>query len=1141
MASKNTKKIHLAERINRNWKRELLTYPLRFEAGQCHPSSICLIGPNGPLACQLSDVVYDENGFAKSAMLSFLTDLSPLSEKTFTVEYSSSPGMKSRCPDTDLAVRNAGDMIEIVNDVTGVRVVGGEAHFSEPLSSTETPGPVMALRASDSSWFGSSALYGSRKVTGYRSEIEAAGPVFVKISVTYCMEDGDDIALRLTLVAETEAVFFESDSAKHHPDDGIFINLSDDYESPILSVIGEYERNKWGLEQDDIGHIDLLGESAGDIYWLVPWEDWFDGTTRTVFSLRSPNSDTVLSIGSIDPAAWNDVAWGRDEERHRFPFVPSSHWDLRLFKAMPLAKTSSGDIGLRCSAHLGRRKWFIGMVPKVDDPDRCYLNAVALHDSRWGCQTLNIVKDYVLDWQQEECSIHPCLYVSRKDVRDVRRHLGSVADIEGRFSRTYRNDENESYALRGRKLIQHMVDSAYLTVRHLMTLEQNFNKFDLMRHSILLTNMYDSLMGTDELSKADRSLLRAQIAFLGYRLDSPYVWDLERGFAGDPNNMHLSFNCSLGLVACVIHDHPMARRWAEKARWWIDKRLDQYVCDNGVWIIENMYYAEVSLSVVLPFAIAAQRVGFCDFLANKKLREWVLYIVKQLTPPNPQHGGFRTQPPDTVQDRDTRNAIAGVVAKVAAEFDPVLSRELQWAWIQQGCPIGISDNRFGGFDELIIDRSLPGSEAPDWRSESFPTASVMLRHGVGDPNEWYLALPICDRPFPDYYLPLPGGVSMFGLGQPLGKVTASSYGESYFTNGVSLARAVDNYDERARVRGYYGANRITEFSALPRQDYVIAEFHLDDPMSVRPPYDEQLLPLPYWPEPLNSVVAGGVLWQRQILFVKGSCADDVSYWLFRDTVTGSEPTMWTMWNLSEAILPTAVALDRDAVIADSPGQQLTSARQLDGDRFTAIGQFGVDVDFYVASPLETPRSTLRWGYDDSGQSEYQDLLHLQQNGSGAYYVALIPRLPDEASPEFETLGDGLVIRVRGSFGMDLSFLSAEDAKVDADNAHFVGTAASIQVRTNEQVLSLASAGEVHYESYGLICESAVSAVFTHGGICLTTLDEGIEPASVFICLPENLRPTSGNPDICVIGDGRCRYCLTIPLGSSPVELTLEPK
>ena len=90
-------------------------------------------------------------------------------------------------------------------------------------------------------------------------------------------------------------------------------------------------------------------------------------------------------------------------------------------------------------------------------------------------------------------------------------------------------------------------------------------------------------------------------------------------------------------------------------------------------------------------------------------------------------------------------------------------------------------------------------------------------------------------------------------------------------------------------------------------------------------------------------------------------------------------------------------------------------------------------------------------------------------------------------------------------------------------------------------LSLASAGEVHYESYGLICESAVSAVFTHGGICLTTLDEGKEPASVFICLPENLRPTSGNPDICVIGDGRCRYCLTIPLGSSPVELTLEPK
>ena len=71
-----------------------------------------------------------------------------------------------------------------------------------------------------------------------------------------------------------------------------------------------------------------------------------------------------------------------------------------------------------------------------------------------------------------------------------------------------------------------------------------------------------------------------------------------------------------------------------------------------------------------------------------------------------------------------------------------------------------------------------------------------------------------------------------------------------------------------------------------------------------------------------------------------------------------------------------------AVLAKKPGNRILPARELKGDRFTAIGQLGVDVEYYIASPSDgkdTPRHTLRWGTDmfdwanKLKQPEFQDL------------------------------------------------------------------------------------------------------------------------------------------------------------------------
>jgi hypothetical protein len=1150
-AQETRKTLRLKDHINHAWSDELLTYTLTFEPGECHPSSVELEGPEGPLPCQLSDLVTDAAGFATSAQLSFVTSLPALGEKTFTVRCDSEPIEDRDAPAADLEVTEGKGFIELATRRAAVRLLTGTKKYSVPLAAADVPGPIVSLRTLEGVWFGGSSLYGKRRVTGYQVKIDAAGPVFCSVIISYDYETGEHLEVRARLVASQEAVFLESTSGVHRPDDGWRLNLTSAYPAPILSVIGEYERNKWGLQQDEIGHVDLHTERPEVLYQLVPWEDWYNGTTRTVFSLHSPQSGTVLAIGSHDPGAWNDPAWGEESERHRYPFVPVSHWERQLFKAMPLVKGSEGEIFLQCSTHVGQRKWFIGFVPKNQDADRCYLDAVALHDAKYGCQTLDLVKEYDLEWPTDAALVHPRLYVAEGERAEAQEELGNAATIEGNYRRQYRDDAGQPYTLSGRSLTQYMVDSAYLASRHLVTLQDNQNKFDLMRHGILLVNMYDALMGTGELSAEEQTLLRAQIAFLGYRLNSPYVWDMDRGFAGDPNNMHLSYMCTLGLVACAIPDHPMAKEWAAKAVKWVKLRLDEHVGENGVWTIENMHYTNVSLAGILPFAMAAQKAGFYDFLNDGKLSAALLYTVKQLTPRNPLRGNVRTQPPDIVQVRGAPNALAGVVAKASAQVSPDYAELMQWAWLEQGTPSSIPDSRFGGFDPLVTDPSLPAA-LPDWHSEAFPTASVVFRHGLGTPDEYYLVLPIYRRPYADYYLPVPGGVTIFAKGQPLVQLMTAGYGESFFTNGVSMARSpAATQEERGRNKGYFGNAYIRHFSAMPRQDYALAEFNLDQPLRMRPEYVDMLPPLPHWPRLLGEATRGGLTWQRQILFIKGTLASDASYFLFRDTVTDSgqwmmgpsqprEPTMWSMWTLSEKVGTREESRD-EASPSDLPGDRMTPARELAGDRFTSVGQFGVDVDYYVALPQDTPRATMRWGYVEDQQRENQDLLHLQRTDEGAYYVAFFPRRRQEPAPVFETLGDGTVIKTSGEFGTDYGFLSAEDTGVDAENARFRGTAASVQDRQDGLVLTLGASGEVYFGAYGLVADNAVSTLFADGKVTISISRDRQESQQVELAVPSGYRLFSPDGRIEVTANGNGLYRTVIPRGTIDAILEMQER
>jgi hypothetical protein len=173
-----------------------------------------------------------------------------------------------------------------------------------------------------------------------------------------------------------------------------------------------------------------------------------------------------------------------------------------------------------------------------------------------------------------------------------------------------------------------------------------------------------------------------------------------------------------------------------------------------------------------------------------------------------------------------------------------------------------------------------------------------------------------------------------------------------------------------------------------------------------------------------------------------------------------------------------VRTDGPSVGSEMPGKKPIAARQIHGDRFTAIGQFDVDLEYYIANPRDTQRWTMRWGHpyvDYSVQGEdYRDLLQLRLDGAGDYHVVMFPRFRDQAAPQFTTLGGGTVIKLQGDAGTDYCFLPSRETTVTAEQAEFRGIAGSVQDRPNGLVLAMGASGQIRYGDWAMEASQAAS-------------------------------------------------------------------
>jgi hypothetical protein len=1155
----------LREYLRQSWTDELLYYPFIAENGACDARSVTLTSPHGAVPAQLTDIVtWPGTQWVKSARLSFIAGLAPLAADTYMIRYSTQPSAAG--PATDLRVTPAADQVEIATRQFGARLLLGTKTYPQPVPAAQAPGPVIALRMGDGAWFGGSRMAGPGKIAGYSATLTDSGPVFARVETKYTYDNGNTLTLALLVAASDNTIRMEERVPKDQPADRCELILSRGLPSFIFQVWneGRMDRPCFKKGYGSVGEWDIweevplkdyaapAGYPSNLVTKLSPWEDWFGTFTQRTIRLKLDGTTRELQIHSLDPGAWVEprdirTIFSTDAD----PDPAKGLWVGWNQKMLPVLRDVNGEIILQVNAAQGTRKWMISDCLSTNTWKEMTVGPTPETRPAIGCR-LDEVKEFALEWKGDAGS-HPRVWMSKTELEAkwARKDADSaiLAElIRGGAAKTPESavsvavsGGNSNNALGAYLLSGGSPDVAQQT-QMLARLRKNLqcDPKSLMFNVGQVCSYYDALIDSPVVPEDERASLRAQMANLAYGIADPATWSAERGYCSGNSNMTVNFVMGLGMIACTIPDHPMAKTWYRSADLMMDQFLTSMVGPNGEWPESMGHHGLVSVAAMLTFAVASTNAGFRDYVNDPRMKRLMLYQAKLHTPRDPRPRGpvyvdanlqsNRRYIPAMGRDSfsaDQNWALSGIMARATAKSDPAYSAAMQWLWLQSGPRAWQSTFKMGGFEYVYCDRSLP-AQKPDWNSEVFPRAGVVLRHGLDTADEHMVMLYSGDHThafYPQHAGSIP---AIFAYGKPVGGCFAGDYWfqERFLTCHVDIAGPLGTLAERKVVSGYDGGARkgegmwgwpdadasparysehggaanVSAFSTLPRQDYAAIDvaLHRAVPMNL-----DWRTTLPAWP----ATPAGKppVDWRRQVLWLKSNDPAGSAYLLMRDSVQGGA-TMWQMWTLSELLDTPAAVADVATSLANKPGYTVQPARELSGDRFTAIGQQGVDIEYFIASPADTPRYTLRWGADKYDwantlkEPEYQDLLHLQLPGDGAYYLAFYPRKRGAPAPAFSTLSEGRIIKVQGDFGVDYGFLATRETTAAGDGVSFTGTAASVQARTDSTVLSLGARGTVRYQGYTLA--SAFPASLRVAGKTLTLeLPAGIQPPAFGVMQP----------------------------------------
>jgi hypothetical protein len=1103
--------ITLQEHLDRTWQNQLLAISLTStKDNPLHDCDRILVqGPKGPIAAQLSDRQIDPDNLENlpAATIHFITDLAPLATDTYKVIFN-----PASVPETDLKINR--DFFEITFQTSkfGIKIpnVTSPAPFGASPIDPEKPHPgPLSIWTPQTGWTPYAQFFGNAKPVSYHSYITAHGPVFAQGQITYTFADKTTLTLDIRLTAgDSSALITETVENGDLPASGWLLNL------PKLQTLTLFNKGRaalGGIAPGKTSTLEITAQAPGTIVSLQPWQDWWFHQYAVAWTMGDKANPNLINIRCENPGDW------------AAPAPPGQFGSAELWerKVIPLTRLPDGALQLRCKAASGKRVWRIGSG-----------------DLAIGTR-LDAINKYTLAWQSPQGAqhIHPHLYLTRDDLAAYAKEnklitpaglapmIAQASQFRGEphpFSDSAAvvafllSGQNKDVATQTR-LVDRIETPLNIIARadlppyaHKITFEGK--SVDLFRDPEGLTALYDVVMGSDLLTPAQRTRFRARMAYLAYLLNDPAVWSASRGYCSGNLNMSVGYSINRGLLACTLHDHPSSFAWLgglPKDGQIILPDMETFlnkVGPDGEFPESVSNYLHVTATPMFAFAAALRQAAFKspppeslpfhDYVADPRMVRLMRYAAEQFTPPDPRLRNASVRPASGRGNALHTEGLAGLVARATRNSDPALSQEMQWHWLRTGPAYNFTHSPLSGLERFYLDPKLPARQ-PSLPSKLYRDTGTILRHAVGTSGEFFVnLLMIASDKYVDWYASESGGFpAIYARGVPISVRFGEGYAarEELLISRVLPARGSTDAERKAAFYhdadpAHDGHGRVTAFSTLALQDYASLTTIIGAPVAV--PAGLKTFSLPQWPDPIaKPAPKTPIHWQRQLLFIKSPTPEGPSYFLLHDTIADDQPTMWQFWTLSRQIIPLGSKPPENAPPPNTP----QDARPLPGDSFTALGQFNVDTDFFVASPQNASPHTLRWGLTHPGVGnlpEYQDMLHLQMPGKGTYSVVVFPRDKNTKPPTFQRLANGAIIKVSGTFGTD--YLHASNPKQPAtdntNNIHltFDSAAASIQERNGQTSLSLAAPGSITFKGISLQSPCPATLTLSDTSITLAT-------------------------------------------------------
>jgi hypothetical protein len=1134
----------LRERLGYRWNKQLISFSFSAPRNRCRPQHIQVTSNGIKQPFQLIRTTYwtPNNRWIKRATLLLLASLSPEQQKRWSVVCHTTTQRTPSPTDTLRFQQINNQTLSLRTSFLQITTPWYQGHTNHR---TSLPAPLQALRVRQNTrWLRVAQGEHIAKPLSATSTWKEAGPLFIELAHT----------IRYQFATIQHTIKLVAGASKVHWKTKVLRRSQRTKRKPLwqlrltrpahLLVFPEAYSNRWMAPYfrrhprwGKHAMVPLLRMPKGrGITRLIPWRDWFHSRTQTWWRFFANGKTPLFEMTSERPALW----------RRSASLGTLKNNDITSSKRLPtLMHTRKGTTAIRLFVPRDQQAWSWGT------------------HHRGTTQQLQQLRRAVPYWTPQNPS-HPKLYINRQTWKAAppsmplavaKQRALRARNAWSRFNRLRKRLPTpyqqwqlwrKSMAKHSKRALQAVFSNAHPSVGKTAGLHQllhyqldyllkhsphkrigNKIGFDLMRETAALLLMYDFTIGEPWLSSRDKRLLRAKMACFAALFASSQTWSSERGYGSGNPNMHFVYNALRGQMAFVLEGHPHTTRWKRIGDAWLQTYLRKLGPKGEP--IENSHYMLVSLRAILGYLLPLAQRHNPAVLTSKRWRQHVEYMMRLLTPMDPRFSQNRALGSWERSSNGNRYPIYGLLAKLYQRRDPTLSKQLQYLWKTSGFPSHFHNFMFTGLDALLLDRSLPATP-PRWTSWTSSSVTA-LRSAMGTPNEHYLLS--IHRVRQKQLLYGAHLASWFAYGKPI---------STMFT--ANFATRARNYPLHSRVladtnRWIQPINGHVPFRETLRQtkrhtsltntqDYIrLCVKSLG--LGITVPLASIAKPRIRWPNTHRRAVRP-YRWCRQTMYIKSTSATGPHYLVVRDRIWGKQPTRWQMWTLSNGIK----AGNRRY---QSP-LRATSLPRL--DQYTALGQHGVHLEYFVSAPRRGKRYTLTYehklpkGYNHvkEGLRDKQDLLALTLNGAGSYHVAMFPRKSNQPAPNIRRWGEH-VIQLKGSFGHHTTFLSTIPRKVAHGSFRFQGTAGSIQQERHQTILSLAETGSVHWRNIG-IKGSDFTAVWRPHKIYVQHASRTATTAWFTSSTPLRAAPASRHIRVRTVRRGL--YRVTFPRGTSSYTL-----